>query len=131
MQIQKDFNNWNIKKTNLDTIEVRPFFHVGEVWYCYLGVNVGYEQDGKGDDFLRPVVILKKFGDTFWGIPLTRTIRPEKPYLYQFSFTEGIVSNAVLSQIRLIDARRLAYQTGEMKESEFDELRKKLKALLP
>lgn len=38
--MQKDFNNWNTKKTKLDTIEKRPFFHVGDVWTCYLGVNV-------------------------------------------------------------------------------------------
>lgn len=37
--MQKDFTQWNIKKTNIDTIEVRPFFHVREVWYCYLGVT--------------------------------------------------------------------------------------------
>jgi mRNA interferase MazF len=130
--MQKDFTNWNIKKTKIDTIEKRPFFHVGEVWSCYLGANVGYEQDGKGDDFMRPVVVIKKFGaDTFWGIPLTTKVKKDKSYFFTFTFIEGVVSTAVLSQIRLIDARRLGYLVGNIHIDDFEKLKKKLKELFP
>lgn len=130
--MQKNFTEWNNKKIKIDAIEKCPFFHVREIWYCHLGINVGFEQDGKGNDFLRPVVIIKKFSpDTFWGIPLTTKDKGERPYYFTFSFTENVTSIAVLSQIRLIDARRLSYQTGEMKKEDFDGLRKKLKELFP
>lgn len=58
--MQKDFKKWHGKKTDIDHIEERPFFHDREIWYCHLGLNVGFEQDGSGDDFLRPVVVLKQ-----------------------------------------------------------------------
>jgi mRNA interferase MazF len=128
----KDFLVWNTKKIRLDTIEKRPFFHVREIWFCYLGANVVFEQDGRGEDFLRPVVIVKKFNnEVFWGVPLIKTIKLDRPYLYQFSFIDGIKSTAVLSQMRLIDARRLSYVNGEMDENDYVQLTKKLKALLP
>lgn len=40
-------------------------------------------------------------------------------------------STAVLSQIRLIDAKRLRRQIGYISKEDFKELKKKLKALLP
>jgi mRNA interferase MazF len=130
--MNKDFDKWNTRKVKIDSIEGRPFFHVGEVWSCYLGINVGYEQDGKGDDFLRPIVIIKKFGkETFWGIPLTTKEKKERPYFFTFTFVEGVKSTATLSQLRLIDARRLAYKIGQLHEKDASELRKKLKELLP
>lgn len=105
---------------------------MGEVWSCYLGANVGYEQDGKGDDFMRPVVVIKKFGaDTFWGIPLTTKVKKDKSYFFTFTFIEGVVSTAVLSQIRLIDARRLGYLVGNIHIDDFEKLKKKLKELFP
>lgn len=57
----KDFDGWNTKKKLAHAINKRPFFHEREIWYCALGVNVGFEQDGKGKDFLRPVIGIKKF----------------------------------------------------------------------
>ncbi len=38
------------------------YFNEREIWWAHLGVNVGYEQDGKNDNFERPVLIIKKFG---------------------------------------------------------------------
>lgn len=95
-------------------------------------MNVGYEQDGKGDDFLRPIVIVKKFGkDTFWGVPLTTKLKNERPYFFSFTFVEGTTSIAVLSQIRLIDARRLSYILGRINDEDFMKLKEKLKELFP
>lgn len=129
--MQKDFNQWNNKKININEIEKRPFFHEREIWYCHLGINVGFEQDGSGDDFLRPVVIVRKFNnEIFWGIPLTNNQKKSK-YYFPFSFQDNKVSTAILSQIRLIDARRLSHKIGIMQEKDFLKLIEKLKALLP
>lgn len=134
--MKKDFYKWHGKKSAIEDIEKRPFFHEREIWFCYLGANVGFEQDGQGEDFLRPVVIVRKFNnDIFWGIPLTKSIAKRKEstrrYYYAFSFVSDITSVAILSQIRLIDAKRLSRHIGIMAEKEFNELTKKLRALLP
>ena len=134
--MKKDFQKWHNKKTRINDIAKPPFFHEREIWFCYLGANVGFGQDGQGIDFLRPTVIIRKFNnEIFWAIPLTTSRKKHKEnaerYYFDFSFVPGITSVAILSQIRLIDARRLSYKMGEMSEKDFPELIKKLKALLP
>ena len=44
----KDFDRWNKKKKALDAKAEPLYFHEGEIWWVHLGVNVGYEIDGKG-----------------------------------------------------------------------------------
>jgi len=93
---------------------------------------VGFEQDGFGDDFLRPIVIFRKFNnEIFWGIPLTKKEKNNTEYYFTFSFSERGKNTAILSQIRLIDARRLSYHIGEISEIDYRALKDKLKALLP
>lgn len=128
--MQKDFKNWHNKKSQIDEIEKRPFFHEQEIWFCHLGVNVGFEQDGSGEDFLRPILILRKFNnEVFWAVPLTKTEKKTKFY-FSFNF-ESNTSVAILSQIRLIDARRLSYIIGYISTDDFRALKAKLKDLLP
>jgi mRNA interferase MazF len=133
--MQRDFKSWHTKKEEVNTIENRPFFHEREIWFCYLGTNVGFEQDGS-EEFLRPIVIVRKFNNQiFWAIPLTKAVKKIKKnaegYYYTFSFLPGVISTAILSQIRLIDGKRLSRHIGTINENDFKALTKKLKALLP
>ena len=131
MEKQKKYEEWGKLKENVNNVEFRAFFHEREIWFCYLGENVGYEQDGLGKEFQRPVVIIRKFNnEIFWAIPLTKTIK-ESPYYFSFQFDEITTSSAILSQIRLIDARRLSRKIGIISENDFLLLIEKLKALLP
>lgn len=131
MDYEKDFKKWHKKKSEIDKIESRPYFHEREIWFLHLGANVGFEQDGRGEDFLRPIVIVRKFNnEIFWGIPLTRTNKKGK-YYFKFLFGSEKESSAILSQIRLIDARRLSHKIGDISEKDFKALIEKLKALLP
>ncbi|MCX6786231.1 MAG: type II toxin-antitoxin system PemK/MazF family toxin [Candidatus Kaiserbacteria bacterium] len=135
--MEKDYQIWTPIKKNLNnTEEPRLFFHEREIWYCHLGENIGFEQDGRGDDFLRPVVIIRKFNnEIFWGVPLTRT-QKDLPFYFAFMLQNdaeesGEKSTAVLSQVRLIDAKRLRRMIGYISEEDIVLLKKKLKALLP
>lgn len=129
--MKKDYTKWHNKKSQINEIEPRPFFHEREIWYCTLGVNVGFEQDGGGQDFLRPVIIFRKFNnEIFWAIPLTRT-QKETKYYFQFIFQDNNSSAAILSQIRLVDARRLDHKIGDLSKDDFEKLIKKFKELLP
>jgi len=133
----KDYKKWHPLKKNLNNKKGEFLhFHVREVWYCHLGENIGFEQDGRGDEYLRPIVILKKFNnDLLWGIPLTKSGQRKDSksdkYYYEFSFIKEIDSRAILSQIRSLDAKRLVRHIGTISEENFRDLTKKFKALLP
>ncbi len=130
--MRKEFRKWHDKKERIDELPQRPFFHDREIWFCYIGANVGVEQNGSEEEFLRPVVILRKFNnESFWAIPLTKAKKTDRVHYFSFTFMPGVISAANLSQLRLIDARRLSRKIGEISESDFSELTKRLKALLP
>ncbi len=131
-----DYKKWHNKKELINQRIDWPFFHEREVWFCYLGANVGSEQDGKGKDFLRPIAIIKKFNnEIFWAVPLTKAKHKatgnKAKYYFQFSFIKNVQSVAILSQVRLTDAKRLARLIGKMSETDFIKLKQKFKELLP
>jgi mRNA-degrading endonuclease toxin of MazEF toxin-antitoxin module len=125
----KDFIDWHKIKRKVEKKENRVYFQIREVFFCSIGENVGFEQDGRGEEFLRPVVVVKKFNnEVFLGIPLTRT---EKKGKYYFAFNlNNKKSVAILSQIRLFDAKRIKYKVGMVNEKDFDILKEKIKQLL-
>lgn len=126
---EKDFKNWHDKKESLHKEKERPFFKEGEVWFCSLGANIGFEQDGHGNDFLRPVVVMKKFNnEVLWGIPLTKSHKKSKHY-FSFQFNNE-KSTVILSQLRLIDAKRLQYKVGTIAPEHLLEIKKRLTQFL-
>ena len=128
--MKKDFKNWHKDKKNIHEGKERPFFHEREVWFTSMGVNVGFEIDGKGEKFMRPIIVIRKFNnESLWGLPLTRNPKKGK-YYYSFMIEEGQSSTANLSQIRLIDSKRLQYKIGVMHKRDFVEVKEKLRQLL-
>lgn len=120
--MKKDFAKWGIEKEVLHETESRVLFHEREVWWCSLGINIGYEQDGNSESFTRPVVILTKFNlDACLVVPLTA-----KPKKGKFYFPVGDVSGrdavAILSQIRFVDRKRLVVKIGTMNHATFNKL---------
>ena len=129
--MKKDFKKWHGQKQEVENERPRVFFDAREIWSCYLGENIGFEQDGRGREFLRPVVVVKKFNnEVMWAIPLTRTKKRGK-YYFSFSFdNEPDISTAILSQVRLVDAKRLKYKMGVIKISDFESLKSKIRQLI-
>lgn len=134
--MKKDFKKWHERKTKIHNDKMRPFFHEREIWFTSLGENIGFEQDGKGDTFFRPMLILKKFNnEVCWALPLTRTEKTGK-YYFPIAYvvkndTDGDDSGVViLSQLRLVDAKRLQYKIGMVKEKELANIKKALRTLL-
>lgn len=108
---------WHSKKEGVDEKDVRVFFHEREIWFCHLGENIGFEQNGKGENFGRPVIVFRKFNkEVFWGVPLTTREKGGKFYL-SIPSESGELRKAILSQLRLLDAKRL-YQKVGMIDSE-------------
>ncbi len=127
--IKKDFDTWNIKKQEIDKINNKRTFHEREVWFIKIGENIGFEQNGKGKEFLRLVIVFKKFSkNVFLGIPLTKTIKNDK--FYNSFYFKGKKSSAILSQIRLFDSKRLSYLIGRMSKGDYKKLKEKLIELI-
>lgn len=124
----KNFDIWNIKKKQIDKEEPR-LYTVREVWWCRLGVNIGSEQDGNGEEFLRPVVIVRGFGpNVCMVIPLT-TSSHQHPLRVPLGEIKGKLASALLSQIRVIDTRRLVEKIGFLNKENFPQLRKAVRNL--
>ncbi|OGN03390.1 MAG: hypothetical protein A2651_03555 [Candidatus Yanofskybacteria bacterium RIFCSPHIGHO2_01_FULL_42_12] len=120
--MNKDFKKWHGIKENLDGRKSEVFFHEREIWWCSLGVNIGFEQDGTGKDFQRPVVIIKKFNlDACLAVPLTTT-KKKGEYYFKAGEVDGRDATAVLSQVRFIDRKRLANKVGVLEEDIFNNL---------
>ncbi len=126
--MKKDFLKWHYKKEFLHQVKMRPYFYEGEIWFCSLGFNIGFEQDGKGEQFLRPTIIIKKFNkEIFLGVLLAKHKKDGK-YYFSFKFNNQI-SAAILSQIRLIDGERLNYKIRNLNNNDFKEIKKRLAKL--
>lgn len=126
--MQKDFDRWNKEKKRTHSENPR-LYTVREVWWCRLGVNVGTEQDGSGNLFLRPVVIVRGFGpDTCLVVPLTTSLR-EHPLRIPVGAVQGKEAAALLSQLRVVDTRRLVEKVGFLDKVVFVRIRKAVRKL--
>ena len=124
-----EFDRWNVQKKITHSNENKRTFHEQEIWFIKIGKNVGFEQDGKGEEFLRPVIVYKKFSkNVFLGIPLTKIMK-ESRFYQTFDFHEQ-KSVAILSQIRLFDSKRLKYKIGKMSINDYCCVKEKLIALI-
>lgn len=125
----KKFLGWiGLKERIHNNNSVPPLFKEGEIWWCYLGENIGNEINGKNEQFTRPVFVYKKYDKySFLGLPLTTTLKQGTWYV-EINFI-GIKQTIVLSQSRTLDYRRFKEKIGELGEDEVLEIRSKYIAL--
>lgn len=123
MTYQKNFDGWNIEKKLVNASNPSIFFHEREVWWCKLGVNVGFEQDGKNVQFSRPVIVLKTYStNAALIVPLTSRNK-QGVYYFDIGKVDGRNAKAVLSQVRFIDKRRLINKVDVIREGIFEKLK--------
>ena len=122
--MKKDFKKWHSAKTEIENSPKRLFFHEREVWWCSVGANVGFEQDGKGEKFTRPVLVFKKFNkEVFWAVPLSTKIKEGK--FYQIvNLDDNLPRVAILSQLKLINAKRLIDKAGVISKDNYLKIQK-------
>lgn len=116
----KDFDSWNEYVKKLDKTEPEGFFRAREIWWCALGVNIGSEQDGKNEDFVRPVLVLYKIRHNLALVaPLTSKIADHEDRItFVTSFEK---SQILLSQIRTVSAKRLLRNVGYISKDVYKE----------
>jgi mRNA interferase MazF len=123
----KNFLNWFSLKPKLDKYNHKPpFVKEGQIWWCALGENIGTEISGKSQKFTRPVIIYTKLSKyTFLGIPTTTQLFDQNGNERNGSWYQKIAINhkkmlAVLSQIRIVDYRRLDKLLAEIDPKDFE-----------
>src|ERR1044072_709650 len=127
---QKNFDRWDARKKIVDGRNDPPFCHPREIWWCVLGVNVGFEQDGSGKEYYRPVLILKVFSArTCLAIPLTgsSSAHPLRP---RVGVVGGKNARALLSQLKVIDTKRLGRKLETLDHFAFEVIRKAARDML-
>ena len=125
----KDFDGWNNLKQTLDNKHKPPFFNIGQVWWCSVGINVGYEIYGKNALCNRPVLIIRKFSHyTFFGLPMTSSFKNAVSH-FPFIFN-GVHGSILMEQGRTFDARRLGQKIGELSQDKFNDIKKAFKEYL-
>jgi mRNA interferase MazF len=126
---KKDFPAWLSKKTHLNASTQIPYFKEREVWWASIGHNIGDEEDGKNDDFSRPVLIIRKFNNRFfYGVPLSSKIK-SGPY-YHVLRVKGRTNVALLSHLRDYDARRLINKLDTVTRADYCLIQEKLAAII-
>src|SRR3989344_9068404 len=122
--MEKDFQKWHKAKKELDKNLSRLFFHEREVWWCSIGLNIGFEQDGRGERFARPILVFKKFNnEVFWAIPLSTKIKKGKFYT-PVALEDSVLRVAIISQLRLTDAKRLIDKIGTISDENYKLIQK-------
>lgn len=124
--IVKRFRAWGKLKYKLHFNNNLPAgYKERDIWWVAIGHNVGVEEDGKGEAFSRPVIIIRGFSRyMFWGVPLSTTEKDGK-YYHKF-MVNGKVSTALLSQLRVYDTRRFINKYGMASQRDFAAIKKKL-----
>lgn len=130
--MDKDFESWNELKRKLDYDSNHRGFEERDIWWCSLGLNIGFEQDGKNEEFTRPILVLKKFNSQiFLGVPLTGTAKENHPLYYPILF-DGKQGSVILSQIKLLSAKRLRNKrrAGKLPTKEFNNVKNKIRNMI-
>ena len=117
-------------------------YKIREIWWANIGLNIGSEQNGKNENFDRPVLVLRKFGqDIFWAIPLTSNKKKKTSY-HRFtyvSYSENIEGDLikenktgflVLNQLKAMSSKRLIRKVGVIPEDEFKKIKNKIKKMI-
>lgn len=94
------------------------------------GKNIGYEQNGSGDNFARPVLVVKKFNNhMFWCVPLSTK---QKRFDFYFNFTDPNEQkvSAILAQLKLVSVKRLKRKLYEITPDLLAQMKEKLSGFL-
>src|ERR1043165_6943987 len=111
----KDYKNWYILKSHLESERTTSIFNQQEVWWCSLGANIGVEMDGKNRLFERPVLVLHKFNrHMFWGLPLTSKQKTGR--FYHTFVLHGKEEFINFAQLRLLSSKRLIRRMGKVSD---------------
>ena len=123
------YDKWNELKKQLASSSTVPLFRERDIWWYAAGENLGSEINGKGPKFSRPILIVRKYGDTtFFGVPLST--KKLSGFWYSSITVNGVIRCALLSQASSFSSLRLYKKIDRLSITEFDRICIKLGQLL-
>lgn len=127
--MRRDYVAWYKLKAEIEYKRKAPEFSERDVWWCSIGANIGFEEDGKNDDFERPVLVIRKFNkELFVGVPLTSKRKDNK--FYHHVTVADKESAVILSQQRALSSKRLLRKVGRVGQEDFSIIIDKVNVLL-
>lgn len=126
---EKHFDIWMPQKEKIHNTRREWLFREREIWWMAIGENVGTEVNGKGSNFLRPVLIIRKYGlGGFFGVPLTS--QKHEGIWYTNFETKNKKQCALLSQAGSFSSYRLYGMIGRISKDDFERVMTDLEQLL-
>ena len=130
IKIVKNFDKWNKKKKELSHSIKNILPSKRQVWWLSIGLNVGAEEDGKNNNFERPILVIKVFNrQCFLGIPITSANKINKKYYFPVIYNQNKYF-LILSQIRLFSTKRLSRKIYKISSVDFLKIKKELKKVI-
>jgi len=130
--MENNFNKWNEVKKQVHKKVNNVGFKEREIFWVRLGQNIGSEEYGKGNEFQRPVLIVRKLTrDIFFGVPLTSTLK-DNDYFHSFTYQtkKDVINNsAMILQLKTFDKNRLMTRIGMINKKDFEEIKNKISRL--
>jgi mRNA interferase MazF len=113
---------WNLKKQKINQKKSNLNPKTREIWWCSFGLNVGREIYGKGEDFLRPVLVINTEMDSmFIGIPLTSKLYSDLHK--KIIITDDNKKHGILFyQIKSFDRRRLVKKMYTISKNKYKKI---------
>ncbi|MCD4811715.1 type II toxin-antitoxin system PemK/MazF family toxin [bacterium] len=114
-----NYDEWNeIKKKISSSLHTIPHYKESDIWWISIGYNLGYEVFGKGKDYARPVLVIKKFNQhSFIGVLLSTKLKNNQ---YHIPITvKNKTISALTSQIRVFSTKRMLYKHTELDERDY------------
>ena len=129
--MKKDFDKWNERKKEIDNLsDYLPLYHERQIRWCRLGLNIGFEQDGTNSEYSRPVLIIKGFSRNVCLVaPLSTSIK-KNPYYINIGKVSEKNASVIISQLRLIDTKRLDQHIFTLDKNMFEIIRKAIRDLI-
>ena len=104
--MENSYQLWARVQAYLSSKYRRRYYKEGEIFWVSVGMNIGQEQNGKGLNFTRPVLVVKGYNERlFFGLPLSNTKR-RGPYYYPITL-DGEERAILLSQGSKYDTARI------------------------
>ena len=100
--------------------------HIREIRSVKLWTNIWSEENGK-TGYMRPVLIVKKIWNLYFVIPMTTKWKENNVFYYPIqSISFGKPSSLILSQWKVIDAKRFVIKIGKVGAEEFKQIKNTL-----
>ena len=128
-----NYDEWNEVKKETSIKNIKIGIKPREIFWVKIGQNIGSEEYGKGKNFTRPVIIIRKLTkELFIGIPTTTTLKTND-YFHQFKYHSkkdgDIEVSAMILQFKVFSTKRLTNRIGMINKDDFDKILEKSRKL--